>query len=182
MNLPNALTVLRMALIPVFAGLYLQDAQIAALVVYVAAALTDALDGYLARRMNQVTAFGKLCDPLADKLMQLTMLFCLAGSCLVPWWLLAALLVREGYQVAGALYLLRRRKVVVSAKLPGKIATCLLIGGILCVYPWHQLLWLMEIGRVLLMGGLAFAVISSICYTVSAVRQVWQQEPHFQEK
>lgn len=176
MNLPNALTVLRLALIPVFAGLYLHDCQIAALAVYVAAAFTDALDGYLARRMNQITAFGKLCDPLADKLMQLTMLFCLAGSRLVPWWLLAALLVREGYQVAGAVYLLRRRKVVVSAKLPGKIATCLLIGGILCVYPWHRLPWLVDAGRALLMGGLAFAMISSVCYTVSAVRQVRGQE------
>lgn len=176
MNLPNALTVLRMALIPVFSWLYFQGHQCAALAVYVLAALTDALDGYLARRLKQITAFGKLMDPLADKLMQLTMLFCLTSTGHVPWWLLTALLVREAYQVAGAAYLLGRKKVVVSAKLPGKISTCLFIAGILCVYPWHALAWLTAAGRVLLVVALGFAVASSVCYTVGSVRQARQKD------
>ena len=172
MNLPNALTILRMALIPVFAWLYFQGAQVAALAVYVVAALTDALDGYLARKLNQITSFGKLCDPLADKLMQLTMLFCLTSTGYVPWWLLTALLVREGYQVLGAAYLLGRRKVVVSAQMPGKIATCLFIAGILMVYPWHQIGWLSGAGRALLVVALGFAVVSSVCYTLSILKQL----------
>ena len=77
MNIPNLLTIVRMVLIPVFAGLYAAGRPVAALCVYVAACITDAVDGYLARRWNEVTAFGKLMDPLADKLLQLTMMGCL---------------------------------------------------------------------------------------------------------
>ena len=59
---------------------------------YVVACVTDAVDGYLARRLNQVTAFGKLMDPLADKLMQLSMMLCLASTGYLPWWVLFVLL------------------------------------------------------------------------------------------
>lgn len=174
MNLPNLLTMLRIVLIPVFAALYTHGHVIWALIIYILAAFTDALDGYLARRFHQITSFGMLMDPLADKLMQLTMLFCLAATGHVPYWLLYCLLVREVYQVSGSTYLLSRKKVVVSAKMPGKIATCLLIGGILLVYPWHQSLLTRQIGQIMLIGGLGFAIGSSVCYTISAVKQVKQ--------
>ena len=91
MNIPNLLTIVRMVLIPVFAGLYAAGRPVAALCVYVAACITDAVDGYLARRWNEVTAFGKLMDPLADKLLQLTMMGCLTLTGYIHWWVLAVM-------------------------------------------------------------------------------------------
>ena len=68
-NIPNALTMLRLVLIPVFVYLFWKVDRKAALVVFLVASLTDMLDGMLARKLNQITDFGKLFDPLADKVM-----------------------------------------------------------------------------------------------------------------
>ncbi len=171
MNLPNALTLLRIVLIPVFALLYLKGHPPAAFAVYVAAALTDALDGYLARKLNQITDFGKLADPVADKLMQLTMLACLAATGYVPWWVLGVLAVKELYLMAGSLVLLRQ-KVVVSANYYGKTATVLSIAAIIFIYPWHKVLWLREAGYWILAASLIVAAISLVVYTSRAVRAV----------
>ena len=173
MNLPNALTVLRMALVPVFALLYAQGEHRWALVVYVAAALTDALDGYLARRLNQITDFGKLCDPMADKLMQLTMLACLAQTRHVSWWVLGFLLVKELYLVVGSVVLLKR-KVVVYANRLGKAATVTCVAAILMLYPWHHQDWLSRAGNWLLYLSLALSLSSTISYTARAVRAASQ--------
>ena len=80
-NIPNALTMLRLALIPVFVWLFWNADRKLALAVFILASLTDMLDGMLARKLHQITDFGKLFDPLADKLMVLTALICqgLAG-------------------------------------------------------------------------------------------------------
>ena len=69
MNLPNILTIFRMAMVPVFIVLMLLDMPLAALIVFAVASITDKLDGHLARKNNQVTVFGKFMDPLADKLL-----------------------------------------------------------------------------------------------------------------
>ena len=173
MNLPNALTVLRLLLVPVFAWLYTTGEIHLALGVYALAALTDALDGYLARKLKQITAFGKLVDPVADKLMLLTMLGCLASTGQVPWWLLGGLIVKELYLMIGSLLLLRR-KIVVQANMFGKVATFLGVAAILCLYPWHDIAALTTAGRVLLVISLALAVWSVVAYTVSALRVVRQ--------
>ncbi|HPY94510.1 MAG TPA: CDP-alcohol phosphatidyltransferase family protein, partial [Clostridia bacterium] len=72
LNLPNALTMLRLALIPVFIYLMAKDQMMPALAVFITASLTDILDGWIARRWNLITDFGKLFDPLTDKLMVLS--------------------------------------------------------------------------------------------------------------
>ena len=73
-NVPNVLTMLRLALIPVFLIFYCTGHEKWALVTFLVASFTDFLDGYIARKNNQITAFGKLMDPLADKVMVLTAL------------------------------------------------------------------------------------------------------------
>ena len=74
MNIPNLLTILRLLLIPVFYSLYQKDMYGSALLVFLIASFSDFLDGYLARKWNQITNFGKLADPVADKVMVLTAL------------------------------------------------------------------------------------------------------------
>ena len=100
-NLPNALTVLRMAVVPVFAVLLLQgggtdasDLYWAALV-FALAIITDRYDGMIARRTGQITEFGKLADPIADKALTGTALIGLSILGLLPWWVTLVILVRE---------------------------------------------------------------------------------------
>ncbi|SFP92459.1 CDP-diacylglycerol--glycerol-3-phosphate 3-phosphatidyltransferase [Geodermatophilus dictyosporus] len=100
-NLPNALTVLRLAVVPVFAVLLLSDGgmdddrRVWATVVFVLAIITDRYDGLIARRTGQVTEFGKLADPIADKALTGTALIGLSVLGLLPWWVTLAILVRE---------------------------------------------------------------------------------------
>ncbi len=100
-NVPNALTVLRLAVVPVFAVLLLSDGgmddtrRIWATVFFGAAIITDRYDGLIARRTGQVTEFGKLADPIADKALTGTALIALSVLGLLPWWVTLAILVRE---------------------------------------------------------------------------------------
>ncbi|MGY1723624.1 CDP-diacylglycerol--glycerol-3-phosphate 3-phosphatidyltransferase [Blastococcus sp. SYSU DS0533] len=100
-NVPNALTVLRLAVVPVFAVLLLQDDSLDdtsrywATLVFGLAILTDRYDGLIARRTGQVTEFGKLADPIADKALTGTALIGLSVLALLPWWVTAVILVRE---------------------------------------------------------------------------------------
>lgn len=128
MNLPNFLTLLRFFMVPGFMIAYLQggSGRFWAAGLFVLAALTDLLDGYLARRLNQITDFGKLADPAADKLMQLSALLCLCIKQRIQIWILLIYAAKEILQVIGGLRLLNIRKYVVYSKWSGKIATALL--------------------------------------------------------
>ena len=108
-NLPNALTVLRLAVVPLFAVLLLQGSEAGevgddgpgdadrywATLVFVLAIITDRYDGMIARRTGQVTEFGKLADPIADKALTGTALIGLSVLELLPWWVTVVVLVRE---------------------------------------------------------------------------------------
>src|SRR3954467_9984775 len=100
-NLPNALTVLRLAVVPLFALLLLSeggldhDRRIWATLFFAGAIITDRYDGMIARRTNQVTEFGKLADPIADKALTGTALLGLSVLGLLPWWVTVVILFRE---------------------------------------------------------------------------------------
>jgi CDP-diacylglycerol--glycerol-3-phosphate 3-phosphatidyltransferase len=98
MNLPNKLTIARIALSPVFLALILIDdtrAKFASLVVFVVAALTDLGDGYFARRSGRTTGFGKFMDPLADKILASTALISLVALGYVRGWMVIVIIGRE---------------------------------------------------------------------------------------
>lgn len=95
MNLPNSITLLRLALVPVFAFLQLDGRPLAALIVFVAAAASDGIDGFLARALDQRTRFGAILDPFADKLLGLTALLLLVWGGTIPLWLLGVSLLRD---------------------------------------------------------------------------------------
>jgi CDP-diacylglycerol--glycerol-3-phosphate 3-phosphatidyltransferase len=101
LNLPNSLTVLRLAIVPLFAYLLLADGGLGnagrywATLAFAVAIITDRYDGMIARRTNQVTEFGKLADPIADKALTGTALIGLSILGLLPWWVTGAILVRE---------------------------------------------------------------------------------------
>ncbi len=169
MNLPNALTMFRMLLVPAFAWAYYRMTPAVALVLYLAASFTDFLDGYLARKLNQITNFGKLFDPLADKLMQVMMLYCLYSTGHVPGWVLAVMIVKEALMLAGSAYMLKK-KVVVYSNIWGKAATCAFIAALVLIYPWHEIDALRTAGNVILYAALALSVLSMALYGLGALR------------
>ena len=101
MNLPNALTLFRLAVVPLFAVLLLADGgmddgrRIWATIFFTGAIITDRYDGLISRRTNQVTEFGKLADPIADKALTGTALLGLSILGLLPWWVTLVVLFRE---------------------------------------------------------------------------------------
>src|SRR6516225_3560635 len=95
MNLPNGLTLMRIFLIPLLVTVLLTKYSVIAVVVFLAASLTDLLDGYIARKRGQVTTLGTLLDPLADKLLILFALIPLVQLQIVPAWMAAIIIGRE---------------------------------------------------------------------------------------
>lgn len=127
MNLPNRLTLLRVLLIPVCLGFLAVDTpfcQIVALVVFCVASATDWLDGYLARRDHIVTNLGKFLDPVADKLLVLSVMIALCGLGRFPAWACVIVLFRELAVDGLRLVAMEQRKVIAAGPL-GKIKTSL---------------------------------------------------------
>ncbi len=128
MNLPNKLTMLRMILIPFFlVCLYMQTvpARIVALVIFCVASLTDALDGYIARKYNLVTNFGKFMDPLADKLLVCSAMIALTSVksvVMLPSWIVIIIIARE-FMITGFRTLAAEQNIVIAAGVWGKLKT-----------------------------------------------------------
>ena len=128
---PNILTIIRFLLIPVIVIFTLQGNFIATIIVLTISGLTDILDGYIARRFNFISDFGKLVDPLADKATQIALIGTLAIQKIIPIWILIIVLFKEFLMVAGASFLYGK-ELVVSSKWYGKLATVLFYIALVC--------------------------------------------------
>lgn len=95
MNIPNLLSFLRIALVPVFLWLLLNEMFLTAIFVLMVAGITDFLDGYFARKLNQMTKLGKVLDPVADRLYIFATLLALSVTGNIPWWLAALVISRD---------------------------------------------------------------------------------------
>lgn len=128
-TVPNVLSLFRIVLIPVFAVLYILSAQhpsllLWAVAVLVLSGLTDLFDGMIARKCHQISEIGKILDPIADKLTQVTVLICLAVHLPRLWPLVALCFIKELLQSIGAaLLLFRQKSAVQSARWYGKVST-----------------------------------------------------------
>lgn len=127
MNTPNKLTMLRVILIPFFVFFMLssvagESGKWIALVIFVVASLTDTLDGYLARRDNLVTNFGKFMDPLADKLLVCSALICLIQLGQLPAWMVIIIVSRE-FIISGFRLVAAEQGIVIAASYWGKFKT-----------------------------------------------------------
>ena len=128
MNLPNKLTILRVCMIPFFVAALLYDdgdslsMRILADVIFIAASLTDMLDGKIARKYNLVTNFGKFMDPLADKLLVCSALICLIELDQLPAWVVIIIISRE-FIISGLRHVASDKGVVIAASYWGKFKT-----------------------------------------------------------
>lgn len=182
LNLPNKLTIFRIIMIPVFmifvsipasgSGTQVLGSEwhwqfVVAAVIFAVASFTDWLDGYIARRDNIVTNFGKFADPLADKMLVATAFIALVGINLAPAWLVSIIIMRE-LAVTGLRLLLVERGTVMAAGGAGKLKTFtqmlsiifLLIGD----FPFAFLPF--SIGQILLYLALIFTIYSGVDYFV----------------
>lgn len=178
-NVANVLTMVRIALVPVFAVLVLQGTTAGYLwgaLVFALAALTDKVDGHLARSRGLVTDFGKLADPIADKALMLTALVLLSVAGTLPWWITIVIIVRE-LGITLLRFVMVRRGVVMPASKGGKLKTLLqafFIGGLLV--PWHAFLpdvaatVMVTLAWVLVAAGLLVTVVTGIDYLLRARR------------
>ena len=130
-NIPNALTIVRFILIPFIVYYILTSQYIAGFIVLTISGLTDVLDGTIARKFNFITNFGKLIDPLADKATQIAVLASLTFKGIVPLWILMIVFIKEILMVSGASFLYGK-KLVVSSRWYGKLATVLFYVAIVC--------------------------------------------------
>lgn len=169
MNLPNKLTLLRVFLVPLFVFFYLTSwiedpLRISlALVTFVVASLTDTLDGYLARKNNEVTDFGKFMDPLADKLLVCSAFICFTESGAVPAWATVILIGRE-FVISGFRLVAAGKGVVIAAGFYGKLKTIIqmvTIISLLLPFSWDFLNLLQQI---LIYASVALTLISVADY------------------
>ncbi len=137
MNLPNIITVLRFALIPLFIKMFFSSLEknlLYSILIFLLAGTTDVLDGYIARKYNIITKWGQVMDPLADKLMQLTVLVCFTIKQFIPIWVIIFYGIKEFLMILGGIFLYTRKdKMVLPANSYGKIATVIFYIAILAV-------------------------------------------------
>ncbi len=162
MNLPNKLTMARIVAVPIFVVLYMMKMYIPACIVFILASLTDMLDGKIARKYNLVTNFGKIMDPLADKILVYAAFCMMVEDGTIPAWMLIIILFRE-FAVSGLRTVAASEGTVIAAGMTGKIKT------VLQMFAVPVLLLQMDgivgtIGHVLLWASLVMTVVSGTEY------------------
>lgn len=166
-NLPTVLTLSRIVLIPFFV-LSVYRHPILGAVVFSIASLTDFLDGYLARRSGQITKFGIIMDPIADKFLVISALIVLVDMERLSAWIAIILIVRE-FLITALRVVALSRDIVIPAETGGKLKTASQIAAVLCLILMGRVLGidLYDIGIVLIWISLALAVFSGVQYTIS---------------
>lgn len=183
-NLPNQLTIARILAIPVFIAVLLLDCRAAACIIFIVAAFTDYLDGSIARKYNLVTNFGKLMDPLADKLLTMSAFICLVELGDIPGWMVIVILGRE-FIITGMRQVAAAEGIVVAAGWSGKIKTvCQMVAIPLIVlknWPFNMLPFPCPVDQIMLWAALVMTVWSGVEYIVKN-KQVFSMKNKVENK
>lgn len=173
-NVPNVLTMLRLALIPVFVALFCTGHDKWALITFIVASVTDFLDGYIARKHNLITAFGKLMDPLADKVMVVTALLCQTITGNFPVVAFVIVMLKELMMIFGGAFMLKR-DIVVYSNMLGKTAQVAFIAALVLCF-WHRELAAVNVpvDVWVLWIAVALALAAMIDYAIGAVKMLKQ--------
>lgn len=172
-HVPNILTVIRFLLIPVILICIFTNNYLLAFVVFTISGLTDILDGFIARKFDLISNFGKLMDPLADKLTQISLLCALAWQNIIPLWILLIVLLKEIIMVIGASFLYGK-SVVVYSRWYGKLATVLFYIAIVCSLLLKQFA-LSGLWSQLDLGIYCLALITTIFALIMYVKDLYKK-------
>ena len=177
MNLPNKLTLLRMIMVPffvIFMMVPLPCGRIIALVLFIAASLTDTADGYIARKYNLITDFGKFMDPLADKLLVCAAMICLIETNQLPAWVVIIIISRE-FIISGFRLIAAENGLVIAANMWGKFKTVSQMLMIIVLVANIDLPFFTILGQILIWLSLALTVISLVVYIAQNVSVLQEQ-------
>ncbi len=172
-NPANVLTAVRLLLIPVFAAMVVASGmvesgwRIAACVAFCVASATDFVDGWIARRFELVTSFGKVADPIADKALTGTALVLLSAHGVLPWWVTVLILLREWGVTALRFWVMRYG--IIPASRGGKLKTVLQIAAI-AWYLWPVPAPFDAVGPWLMGAAVTVTALTGVDYIVQAVR------------
>ncbi len=167
--LPNILTIIRLFLIPIFIWAFLYENGLhrdMAGYIFIISALTDFLDGYLARRFKSETDMGKVLDPLADKLLVISSLVLLVNTRDIPIWILIVLFLRETILIGGSALIIKRKDKIITPSIWGKIATATILIGL------SALLLKIDMGRYFLYFGVIVSLISGVDYILKGLKML----------
>ncbi|MEK6582039.1 MAG: CDP-diacylglycerol--glycerol-3-phosphate 3-phosphatidyltransferase [Nitrospirota bacterium] len=175
LNLPTILTLSRIILIPVFIAVVYQHPFWGA-IVFSIASITDFLDGYFARRSGQVTKFGIILDPLADKFLVISALVVLVDMARLSAWMAIVIIVRE-FLITGLRVVALSKDIIIPAEMGGKLKIGAQITAILCLILVGSFfdnlpLDLYDIGSAFVWVALVLSVVSGIQYTVSFWKKI----------
>lgn len=172
LNLPTLLTLSRIVLIPFFIMVTPYNPLLGALIFGVAST-TDFLDGYLARRTGQITKFGIILDPIADKFLIISALILLVDMVKLSAWIAIIIIVRE-FLVTGLRAVALSKDIVIPAELGGKLKTTFQITAILCLIIDVNIFGidLYDAGTVFIWVALVLSIVSGVRYTVSFWRRI----------
>ena len=176
MNIPNLLTIGRMVLVPFFMVALLMNTQgtrLAATVIFIIASMTDWLDGYLARKNNQITNFGKIMDPVADKVLTAAAMICLVQLGDVPAWVVVLILFRE-YAITGLRSVAAAEGVVIAASIWGKVKTTVQMIALilLMLNPQLEVILGFNLGIIVLYVALILTLYSGLDYLLKLKNQI----------
>ena len=176
MNLPNKLTIARMAMVPLFMVALLintPESRILSVVIFALASLTDMLDGQIARKYNMVTNFGKLMDPLADKVLTAAAMICLVELGDLAAWIAVVIIFRE-YLITGLRSVAASENIVVAANIWGKVKTvCQMIAlMLLMIKPQIVAVCGIDLGLWLMYVAVALTIYSGLDYVLKLNKQI----------
>ena len=172
LTVPNGLSLLRILIVPFFAWFFMKDQlAVAGVALLVLSGLTDMVDGFLARKLNQVTELGKMLDPFADKLTQGVVALCLAIKFPVIGPVLLVFILKELLMLCCAVFLLKKRKRPCAAKWYGKVATVLFYISVAAIVVMDGFFHV---------SGLVFDVVSNVLLILTAVMMIFSAVKYFQ--
>ena len=176
MNLPNKLTVARVCMVPLFMIALLMNTEgsrIVATILFALASLTDMLDGQIARKYHLITNFGKLMDPLADKILTAAAMVCLVELGDLAAWIVVIVLFRE-YAITGLRSVAASENIVIAAGIWGKVKTVCQMFALMLLMLKPQIVALcgVDLGLLLMYVALILTVYSGVDYVVKLNKQI----------
>lgn len=177
-TIPNVLSIIRILLVAVFCIVYFRPGMlIFAFLVILLSGISDLLDGYIARKFNQISDLGKILDPVADKLFQLSTVICFVISGAVPYWAVAIIIVKELVMMIGALIYYNKSEVVIAAKWYGKLASALFFISFLTVFFFQIMEGSLAVSQlahiiinIMFAVSIAVSLFSTVNYIILAVK------------
>lgn len=164
MNIPNLLTAIRLLLVPLFGYFVYKGQYLTGTMIFTIAALTDVLDGAIARKYNMITKWGKVADPIADKLIQFTALIMLNIKGRIPLILVLLVISKDLFILIGSLLLYKKKHIITQANWYGKLTTVVLFAAI------GAALFNLSFAPYLVYAAIAFTLFSLLMYTLKFMR------------